>query len=272
MKDFAEVDNKLAAAQLAIGESSNLAQLCLTYTYNYDDPKYYEYACILSVLAQIAIDNAKRKFDIDLNAEIARIKNDMDINTNGLPLFWLITKKDKRKARTNKEREERKKKNKERIKKHIKEELVCPMNKIYNIVIEQRKYTQDTLPMDKFWIKHEDVGSFRITKKVEELIQSFSIDLYNYNISDDDEEQYILLREDYENMINSIKKITSSKNNIGLFSWLINRTFLITPNMKGKKDKILSKINKNKVILLKTLYDVDKESFMKCFKCKLKVL
>lgn len=269
MKDFAEVDNKLAAAQLAIGESSNLAQLCLTYTYNYDNPKYYEYACILSVLAQIAIDNAKRKFDIDLNAEIARIKNDMDINTNGLPLFWLITKKDKRKARTNKEREERKKKNKERIKKHIKEELVCPMNKIYNIVIEQRKYTQDTLPMDKFWIKHEDVGSFKITKKVEEIIQTFSIDLYNYNTSDNNEEQYILLREDYENMIKSIRQLTASKNNSGLFSWLINRAFLITQKMKDNKTKLLSKTNKNRIILLKALYDVDPNSFLKCFKSKI---
>ena len=266
MKDFADVDNKLAAAQLAIGESSNLAQLCLTYTYNYDDPKYYEYACILSVLAQIAIDNAKRKFDIDLNAEIARIKNDIDIKTNGLPFFWLITKKDKRKARTAKEREERKKKNKERIKKSIKKELVCPMNKIYDIIIEPRKYTQDTMPMDKFWINHESDGSFKITKKIETLIQNFSIDLYNYNISDaNDEEQYILLREDYENMITAIRKLTASKNNIGLFSWLINRAFLITQKMKNNKNKMLSKTNKNRVILLKTLYDVDKESFLKCF-------
>lgn len=51
MKDFALVDNKLAAAQLAIGLSSNLAQLCLTYTYNFKDKKYQDYVCILSVLA-----------------------------------------------------------------------------------------------------------------------------------------------------------------------------------------------------------------------------
>ena len=51
MLDKAIVDNKLAAANLAIGESSNLAQLCLTYTYNFDDVKYYHYTCILSVLA-----------------------------------------------------------------------------------------------------------------------------------------------------------------------------------------------------------------------------
>ena len=51
MVNFAIVDNMLAASQLAIGESSNLAQLALTYTYNFNDQKYFDYVCILSVLA-----------------------------------------------------------------------------------------------------------------------------------------------------------------------------------------------------------------------------
>ena len=65
--NYAKIDNMLASAQLAIGEASNLAQLALTYQYNFEDNKYNNYVCILSVLAQVAIDNAKRKFDIDLN-------------------------------------------------------------------------------------------------------------------------------------------------------------------------------------------------------------
>ena len=56
--NYSNIDNNLAAAQLAIGESSNLAQICLTYTYNFDDQKYQDYVCILSVLAQVAIDSA----------------------------------------------------------------------------------------------------------------------------------------------------------------------------------------------------------------------
>ena len=51
MKDFATVDNSLAKAQVAIGSSSNLAQCCLTYTFNYNDQKYRDYVCILAVLA-----------------------------------------------------------------------------------------------------------------------------------------------------------------------------------------------------------------------------
>ena len=51
LENFAHIDNNLSAAQLAIGESSNLAQVCLTYTYNFEDQKYIDYVCILSVLA-----------------------------------------------------------------------------------------------------------------------------------------------------------------------------------------------------------------------------
>lgn len=51
MCSFADMDNSLAQAQRAIGESSNLAQIALTYTYNFSDKKYNDYVCILSVLA-----------------------------------------------------------------------------------------------------------------------------------------------------------------------------------------------------------------------------
>ncbi len=49
IEDFAKVDNLLAKANSAIGESSNLAQLALTYTYNFSDKKYLDYVAILSV-------------------------------------------------------------------------------------------------------------------------------------------------------------------------------------------------------------------------------
>ena len=72
MKDFAKVDNGLAASQLAIGESSNLAQIALTYTYNFEDRKYSDYVCILATIAQVAVDSSKRAYDIDIGEEIRR--------------------------------------------------------------------------------------------------------------------------------------------------------------------------------------------------------
>lgn len=52
MLSYSTIDSKLASAQLAIGESSNLAQLALSYSYNDIGSKYDDYVSILSVLAQ----------------------------------------------------------------------------------------------------------------------------------------------------------------------------------------------------------------------------
>lgn len=51
MYNHAVIDNNLAKAQMAIGESSNLAQLALTYGYSFTDKSYDDYVCILSVVA-----------------------------------------------------------------------------------------------------------------------------------------------------------------------------------------------------------------------------
>ena len=46
---------------------------------------------------QVAIDNAKRRFDVDLNAEIERIKQDINVEENGSPIFWKHVKDKKSK-------------------------------------------------------------------------------------------------------------------------------------------------------------------------------
>ena len=51
MDDYALIDNNLAKSQTDIGESSNLAQIAQTYECNFEDQKFSDYVCILSVLA-----------------------------------------------------------------------------------------------------------------------------------------------------------------------------------------------------------------------------
>jgi hypothetical protein len=242
----------LAAAQLAIGESSNLAQICLTYTYNFEDQKFDDYVCILSVLAQVAIDNAKRRFDIDLTREIDLIKRDMDIRTNKYPSFWGIVKKGFNKQRVN-------------------PDLICPMNYVFDIKTNKYKNANSTLPMSDFFIKHELVEHRRKCKKVEELIQKYSLDLFNYNIDENDDEQYLLLRHDFDKLISDIQTTYISKNYVGLMSWLINRAFSIGAGVRRNDNAIMSTINTNKAILLKTLYTVNPDALLKCFISKEKV-
>lgn len=245
--NYSNIDNNLAAAQLAIGESSNLAQICLTYTYNFNDQKYKDYVCILSVLAQCAIDNAKRRFDIDLTEEIKRIKKDMNIKENGYPAFWTIIRKDFNKEKVN-------------------YDLICPMNYIFDIKAKKFRDNSTTITMDKFFVKYELEEQRRKSKKVEELIQKYSLKLYNFAVSNtDNNEEYLLLRSDFEELIEDIKSIYISKNYLGLMSWLINRAFCIGSGVMRNKNEIKSKINMNKSILIKTLYEINSESLLKCF-------
>lgn len=261
--NYSNIDNNLAAAQLAIGESSNLAQICLTYTYNFDDQKYQDYVCILSVLAQCAIDNAKRRFDIDLVDEINRIKSDMNIPENGLPDFWTIIKKPTKK--TPKER----KKQRDNLKAKVNKDLQCPMNYIFDIKVKEFKPKESTLPMSTFFEKYELEEDRRKSKKVEELIEKYSLNLYNSVSSDLDEdekrEDYLLLRSNFDDLIKDIKKVYISKNYLGLMSWLIDRSFKITPNIRSNNKSILSKISNNRSILIKILYEINSENLLKCF-------
>lgn len=269
LKDFAIVDNVLAASQLAIGESSNLAQIALTYTYNFEDRKYLDYACILSVLAQIAVDSSKRKFDIDLPTEIRRIKQDMNIEENGLPYFWTITKRDKRKARTDEQRRERDKNNRIKIQKKVEPSLDCPMNYLYRLKFDRIKADIKPIAMDQFWVKHDIENGRRKSKSVEALIEKYSLELHNYNVDGEkDSSDYFLLRDDFDKLISDIQGIYISKNYLGMMSWLINRAFGIGAGVRRNKETMDSKLFKNRALLLKVLYVVSPEIFLQCFVVK----
>lgn len=291
------VDNKLAQAQMAIGSSSNLAQVSITYSYNFDDQKYKDYVCILSVLAQVAIDNAKRTFDIDLESEIDRIKVDMCVSKYKYPTFWLNIRKD-----FNKKHDELKKylkdinelkivpkeiedgektmeefltKLKADIKKkdRINRSLKCPMNYLCDLKLTKQRNENSTLSMNHFFNKYELETNRRQSKKVEELIEKYSLDLYN-NIMDDNkeytdygysDEDSLLLRSDFDQLIEDIKKVYISKNYVGLMSWLIDRAFLITSNTKRNKNTIDRKTNENKALLLKVLYNINPQNVLQIF-------
>lgn len=69
----------------------------------------------------------------------------------------------------------------------------------------------------------------------------------------------------FNDMINAINKITISHNCIGLFSWLIDRSFKILPTTVSNKNKVMSKLNMNKSIMLKVLFDINSSNLLKCF-------
>lgn len=244
MYNHAIIDNNLAKAQMAIGESSNLAQLALTYGYSFTDKEYDNYVCILSVIAQAAIDNAKRTYDIDLNSEIRRIKQELNVKHNGYPRFWLYVNYAIPKTKIN----------------NI---LQCPMNVLFDYKPPKIRSNESTLPMCYFYNHHQLKEDRRKSKKVEAFIEAYGLRLYQNAI--DDIEDDLILREDFENMVEDIKRVYISKDYLGLFSWLIDRAFHLRANLDGNGRKSKAKTDKNKVLLLKTLYTINPSNLLKIF-------
>ncbi len=250
LENFAKVDNNIASRQLEIGSSSNLAQIALTYTYNFSSQKYEDAVCILSVLAQVAIDSAKRTFEVDVTNEIKRLKEDINVKDNGYPPFWSVIRPGFDYKKIN----------------HM---LHSPMGYLCGLQTERVRSKTPTLPMSHFFVPHEMDTNRRISKKVEDWIEKYTAKVM-YDVIEDNEElmysdESFLLRNDFDEMIQDIKQLSISKKYAGLFSWLLNRAFELTPGVKRNIVSIDSQTSKNKSILLKTLYELNPDVLLSCF-------
>ena len=263
----------------------------------------------MSVLAQVAIDSAKRSFDIDINKEIDRIKKDMNIKEYKYPKFWTLIRRDfnkvaekaykdmKRVEKISPEDTEKLERfyidknvpeTKEKIldrlkdtynkKNKINNDLVCPMNYLYDLDLKKAPRGNSvnvelTLPMREFFIKHDISASKRKTcKRIEYLIQKYSLNLFqNKQEEEMEEDDYLLLREDFDQLIEDLRKTKFSEDYLGFMSWLIDRAFIITPDARTNKKNIKTYLNKNKPIFLKTLYNISPENFLKCWISGIKV-
>ena len=70
---------------------------------------------------------------------------------------------------------------------------------------------------------------------------------------------------DFDKLIENIQKSSISKNYKGFMFWLLDRSFSISPKLKVNQYKLKSKIKKNRSLMIKTLYNVNKECFLECF-------
>ena len=260
-KSYAKMDIKISSAQMGVGYSSNLAQMALSYYYDelYRTGKrskeLEDVFIICSVLAQCAIDSAKRTFAVNVMGELMKMRslecmkkyyetiNNKDNSKKDVPQvpeFYAKNQKNNKKSKTNKN--------------YVVRDFYCPMQILHDII--ENKVT-DSRRNSRRTCKLKEVFDYKPGKsvkrnygrqidKIEEITNGYIEGLHRLN---PDEESYFQERKSlYEDYINRIKKYRINKETM---EYLIDFSF--------KNPKICDH-------MLIALYNNNSDIFLKCFK------
>lgn len=199
---------------------------------------------MLATICQCCIDNAKRTFAIDIPNEIKRIKNELGIQQKKLPAFWKAIKREYVDSAK------------------INEKIDCPMNVLYRLKVPKAETRTPVIPLSEFYNKYKSGNTYRKNVRVEKLIKQYELKVLKCKMteSEDKEQEILLLRLDFEELMEQLERVKLSKNYIGLCSWLIDRSF----NLKycHRKDKTLYR---NRQTLLRVLYSSSPQNVLKIF-------
>lgn len=302
MSEYAKMDSVANQAQMGIGLSSNLAQLCLSYLWtkkakNEIDEEYvelYHNCIILATLAQVLIDGIKRSFEVDAMMEIERIQNmpcmrmmfhktDKDGNLlydknnnpimikRDLPLFMKYVKE----IPFTKDGKEipyiTVKKSKDKINSRINYDLICPMNWLVEVLNKvqgssrcKTVETRDFYVYKSGWANNRQMGTLR--KIIEEYDTWTKLHVRSKSIVfDTDEHVMDAFREKSLNVLENIRKYKISEMTMNR---LIGSVLGIDRGVNStKKYKEASKYTRK---MLNMMYKYNKKMFLSNFKksCK----
>lgn len=221
--------------------------LCLSFAENENNPEkkqvFENYICILSILAQVAIDNAKRESIVTLNDEISKIKK--DIGNIKYPKSWKIVKERSKYKQDEDQKEDMQKKM---------IEMNCPLDYIVSKDFElpkapdkrkQRSIKDYIVPFDET-LNDKDRKKYKriLEKEITDYIEAWK---KSHNIKmGDDEYEYALQNIECRKLIRTILyKVERQHIDLeSLSGYLIHRTFI-----KEKPIDISA--------LLKVLYSLD---------------
>lgn len=258
MKSYSKMDSKISSAQYSIGLASNIAQLALSYWFDSGckDKDLEDVFIICSVLAQVAIDSAKRNFEIEVGKELARIGRMQCMKHEPrYPRFYADVQKYK------------KTKSKKKGKKiEIKDSDIgffnCPMDIIYQII---EKNVIDLR-------KHKELNSKIYYEKEYGVKPIFEYKADKVNVNRKQYKKVISIVEKYAGNIDKLDSESDSYHEERLNEFEICMEEL--KNTVIKKDAMYSLIayafkpgnERIRDNLLIVLYDKDKDLFLNCFK------
>lgn len=273
---YSDMDNRFAKSRMSIGESSNLAQLAMTYYWtNPDNIELYNNFIILSVLAQVAIDSCKREYEVDPIVEINRIKS-MDcmnlshkvLMDNGkykkvkcdLPEFMKYTKEIPFTKNGKEIPYEEIKEKKTKLENRINHKLVCPMNWLEEILDKIQGISKtDTTPTIDFFVKITGKANDRQMSKIRMLVDVYDSYTKKIKIETSDIDYYELIFNEFKNLLTEVEKIK-----IGNII-TINRLIETTLNLENENNNKNFKKGTNSIYvrkMLNILYKTNKDKFL----------
>lgn len=271
MMEYARMDNKFSKSKRGIGESSNLAQLALTYYWSNPSKDLYDNFVILSVLAQVVIDGCKREYEVDAITEIERIKKmncmslfDDDGDKKDFPYFMKYTKE----IQTTKNNKllpyEEVKKKRDKIKNRINKELVCPMNWLQESLDDiQVMSGKNVVPTENYFIKmNSGKPNARQSKKIKKIVEEYDSFIRKNHDKLFDEDFYFEFSEVSESFWESMNRIKIG--NLTTINRLIEVAMEIDKSNNNPNTKV-SDSNKYSRRLLSTLYKMNPNIFLQNF-------
>lgn len=271
-EEYARMDNKFARGQRYIGESSNLAQLAMSYYWTEQSKELYDNFVILAVLAQVVIDSCKREFEIDYVQEIERIKSmscmtkEIETIVDGkkkmvkkdLPKFMYYTRDVKTIQNGNELSQDSYKENKEEIRQRINYSIDCPMNYLIETLDKiQGAHRSKIIDTREFVIHIEGKANSRQMSKIRALVEEY--DNYARSRVYWSPKDKLILFDKMDELVETIKKIKIR--NPKTINRIIETALGIGHNSGVPyKDAI-----KHTRCILKTLYRCNKEMFLSNF-------
>lgn len=270
LKEYARMDNKFAKSRIGIGESSNLAQLAMTYYWTEPTKELYDNFVILSVLAQVIIDGCKREYEVDALDEIKRIKRmecmnryreyvDEDGNTKtqkaDFPEFMRFTrtisytKNGKELERSEIDKQVNK------LNSRISSYYICPMNALQIVLNEIKPISsKNSIPTKEFIVK----VSGKANQKQMDKIMNYAKELELLSKDDMSDDDILAYTQRFDEILKDLRKmkIKNPKTMNRLIEIALN-----TSNMG--KSKVYTRYTRN---LLNLLYRMDKDAFLQNFR------
>lgn len=290
LSEYARMDNILASSRLAIGWSSNLAMLSLTYYWTElskgeqaDKCKlkeYYDIFVILAILAQVAIDSSKRLYVVNAQEEVIRIQNlpcmqyvryEMDANGKkkkykyDLPKFMKYVREPSPTKDGNYLPYEILKKSKDKLNRRINPDFICPMNWLIECLDRTRiKHAKMslTVPIGEYFIKEPKKANNKQMSKIRSLIDEYNI--YTRSIPESNYDDETL-----KGVMRKTEELIAEVNGIKMGKMTVNRlvgTALEIDDINNVNKKYQGVNKKYRRKLLTIIHKTNREYFLSCFK------